>query len=145
MRRDVLWPSKDIYHVDFYRHINQLSIDFFTENFRDLGIIDRHGKDLEPGGVHVLWDIESRLISLRFSLNAEHRDRFRLRKQFAKLVRVCEDVVAPVGIHEPRLTRVDADDQIGRGLTRIHADPKGTKRNHLQPYSLFDSDPRLSA
>ncbi len=105
---DVLWPSKDIYHVDFSRHIDQISIDFFAENFCDVGIIDRHRNDFEPGAVHVFGNIESRLIRLRFSLDTEHRDRFRLRKEFAKLVSVREDVVAPVGIHQPRLTRMDA-------------------------------------
>src|SRR5947207_2416145 len=108
MRRDVLWPSKDIYHVDFSRHINQLSIDFFAENFCDVGIIDGNRNDLEPGAVHVLGNIESRLTSLRFSLDTEHRDRFRLREQFAKLVSTGEDIVAPIHMSH-RFTQIDTD------------------------------------
>jgi len=145
VRRNILWPSKDIYHVDFSRHIDQLPIDFFAENFGDVGIIDRHGNDLESSAVHVPGNIECRLISLRFSLDAEHRDRFRLRKEVAKLVSVRENVVTPVGIHQPQ---INADGCRRPNWPRIYADTRGFKNNKTKSSTaLFSlcSDPRLSA
>src|SRR5215471_871449 len=96
MRRNILGTAEDIYHINIVRDISQFSVDLLAEDFRDLRIINRDGNNPESGLLHVLWNIESRLARLCFSLDAEHGDPSCLRNQFADLLRVREDVVAPV-------------------------------------------------
>src|SRR5438552_18991789 len=107
MRWNVLWPSEDIYHVDFVRHIDQLSVNFFTKNFGHLRIVHRHRNNFESSPLHILRNVERRLIELDFCLYAQHSDCLCVREQVADSRSVINDVVAP---HiSRRLTRMDAD------------------------------------
>ena len=124
VRWNVLRTTKDIYHVDLARHINQFSVNFFTENFGDVGVVNRDRNDFESGAMHVVGNVESRLISLGLGLDAEHGDRFRLREQLANLLSASEDIVAPVH-DEPQITQIDTDSK-----TRGVRSPRVSKGNY---------------
>ena len=93
--------AKDIDHVYFARDINQLSINFFAQNFCDLRVVNRDRNDLESGALHVARNVEGRLTCLPLRLDAQHGDRFRFRQQFPDSCGVVDQVVAP--IHEPQI------------------------------------------
>ena len=74
VRHQVARFAKDVHHVDVAWDVCDLAVDWLPEDRRRLRVVDRHGNDLEPGGLHVARDVVRGLTRLGFCLDAEHRD-----------------------------------------------------------------------
>src|SRR5437868_747483 len=136
MRRNVLRTAKHVYHVDMVSNVGEFSINCFAENLCDIGIVNGHRNNFVPGILHVLRNVERRLTGLKFSLDAEDGNRFCLRKKIADLIAARENIVAPIVSHQPQINADGRPRQIGRGLTRIHADARAIRTIVMALFSL---------
>ncbi len=86
VRGNVLRAAKNVDHIDCVRNLLQLTMDLFTENLGDVGIVNRDRNDPEAGILHVLGNVEGGLIGMCFGLDPEHSDALGFQEQFAHSV-----------------------------------------------------------
>jgi len=113
---DVARAAEDVDHVDGAADGGELADDWLSEDLRDFRVVDGNRNDFVTSCMHVRRNVVRCLIGVRFGLDSENGDRFRLANDLLDPRGVLDQVPFPV-FHLSPSNEDEAAEVSTRGIT----------------------------